>query len=173
MLSSLPFVGAIHGVLALSGIVVGLIQLLRPKRGAGHRARGYAFVYAMLIADGAAMLIFQFTGRLNILHFGAMANMTCIVLGIVPLLRSPRPANWKLQHYYFISWSYVGLLSAAATQLMQRTMHLTSQAQAWMVIAVASIVVTAIGFVLIARYRPRSESRSVPGNAIQHDGAPS
>jgi uncharacterized membrane protein len=173
MIPHLTLAGTIHTALALFGIIVGLIQLLRPKRGAGHRARGYAFVYAMLVADGAAMLIFQFTGRFNILHVGAIVNLVCVVLAVVPVLRSPRPANWKNQHYYFMAWSYVGLLAAAATELVVRTVHLATQRQAWAVTAVVSIVVTAIGYVLIERYRPASESRSDPGRAIQHDRATS
>jgi uncharacterized membrane protein len=173
LIPNLTLAGAIHTVLALSGIVVGLVQLLRPKRGAGHRARGYAFVYAMLIADGTAMLIFQFTGKFNILHAGAIVNLVCVVLGVVPVLRSPRRANWKNQHYYFIAWSYVGLLAAAATELVVRTVHLATRGQAWTVTAFVSIVVTAIGYVLIERYRPGSESKPVSGAAIQHDGVPS
>jgi hypothetical protein len=173
MIANLTLAGAIHTVLAMLGIVVGLIQLLRPKRGSGHRARGYAFVYAMLVADGAAMLIFQFTGRFNILHAGAIMNLVCIVGGVIPVLRNPRPLNWKNQHYYFISWSYVGLLSAAATELVVRTVHLASRAQAWSVTATMTIAVTAIGYALIERYRPASQSQPVKANAIQHDAAPS
>src|SRR5947209_15660867 len=69
-MAGLTLAGAVHTVLAMFGIAIGLFQLLRPKGGAIHRARGYAFVYAMLIADGAAMLVFQFTGSFNILHVG-------------------------------------------------------------------------------------------------------
>ena len=47
MMANLTLAGAIHTVLAMLCIVVGLIQLVRPKRGPGHRARGYAFVYAI------------------------------------------------------------------------------------------------------------------------------
>ena len=172
MIPSLTLVGAIHTVLAILGIVVGLVQLLRPKRGAGHRARGYAFVYAMLIADGTAKLIYQFTGTFNIFHIGAIVNLVWIVLGIVPVLRSPRPANWKNQHYYFIAWSYVSLLAAAATELVVRTVHLTTREQGWSVAAIVSIAVTAIGYVLIERFRPASESQPVSGATTQHDGVP-
>lgn len=174
MIYGMTSVGALHTVLAMSGIVVGLTQLLRPKSGPTHRARGYAFVYAMLVADGAAMLIFQFTGRFNILHVGALANLACIILAIVPMLRSPRPLNWRLQHYYFMSWSYIGLLSAAATELVVRTSHLATREQAWTVTAATSALVTAIGYVLINRYRPLSESQPAAASAtIQHDGAQS
>jgi uncharacterized membrane protein len=174
VIAGLTLAGAIHTVLAISGIAVGLFQFLRPKGGAIHRARGYAFVYAMLIADGTAMLIFQFTGRFNILHIGAMTNLACIVAAMVPVLRGPRPSNWRNQHYYWMSWSYVGLLAAAATELVVRTSHLATRQQAWTVTAATSAVVTLIGYILIDRYRPGSGPQPVPGDAsIQHDGVKS
>src|SRR5258708_11018760 len=101
-------------------IGVGLIQFLRPKRGAGHRARGYFYVYAMLVADGTAMLLYRFSGSFNLFHVAAIVNLTCIVLAVVPLLRSPRPANWGLTPYYFISWSYLSPISTAAIQIALR-----------------------------------------------------
>lgn len=172
MIRNLTLPGAIHTVLAMFGILVGLIQFLRPKRGPTHRARGYAFVYAMLVADGTALLVFQFTGRFNILHAGAVANLVCIILAIVPVLRTPRRWNWKNQHYYWMSWSYVGLLAAAATELVVRTGHLATRGQAWMATAAVSVLVTAIGYVLIKRYRPVSGSQAVLGDAtMQQDGA--
>src|ERR1043166_430080 len=172
MISNLTLIGAIHTVLAATGIVTGSIQLLRAKGGPVHRALGYAFVYAMLIADGAAMLVFQFTGRLNILHIGALANLVCIICAIIPVLRSPRPANWKLQHYYWISWSYAGLLAAAATELVVRTVHLPTREQAWMATAATSIVVTVISWVIINRNRPDSDAPPASNDGtIQHEGA--
>jgi uncharacterized membrane protein len=174
MMAGLTLAGAIHTVLAIAGIVVGLFQFLRPQGGPIHRARGYAFVYAMLIADGAAMLIFQFTGKFNILHIGAIVNLVCVAAAVIPVLRTPRPANWKNQHYHWTSWSYVGLLAAAATELVVRTSHLATREQAWMVTAATSALVTAIGYVLINRHRPVTGSQpSSGGVTIQHDGAPS
>lgn len=162
--------GTIHAVLAMFCIAVGLIQLLRPKRGPTHRARGYAFAYAALVADGTAMLVYRFTGQFNIFHVGAIVNFVFVVLAIVPLLRNPRPANWKLQHYHFIAWSYVGLIAAAVTELIVRTSHLATMDLAWAVTSVTAITVTAIGYVLIERYRPPSPPS--PGGSIPRDGAP-
>jgi uncharacterized membrane protein len=171
VIQNLTLPGAIHTVLAMLGIVVGLVQLVRPKGGSIHRALGYAFVYAMLIADGTAMLVFQFTGRFNILHIGAVVNLLCIVRAIAPVLRSPRPSNWKNQHYYWMSWSYVGLLAAAATELVVRTSHLATREQAWAVTAATSVLVTVLGYILINRYRPVSGSQPAPGDAtIRQDG---
>jgi uncharacterized membrane protein len=173
MMAHLTVPGAIHAALALLGIALGLVQLVRPKRGAGHRARGYAFVYAMLIADGAAMLVFQFTGQFNILHIGAMVNLVSIAFAIIPVLRSPRPANWKRQHYCGMSWSYVGLLAAAATEFVVRTGPLLTKGQAWIVTAAVTSGVTAIGYALIERYRPTSEPPVALNDAtIQQGGVP-
>jgi len=168
-MAQLTLVGAIHSVLAMGCIVIGLIQLVRPKRGSGHRARGYAFVYAMLVADGTALLVFQFTGKFNILHAGAIVNLLCVIAAVVPVLRTPRPQNWKNLHYYWMSWSYVGLIAAAATELVVRTVHLGTRGQAWAVTAAMSVLVTTIGYILINRYRP-AESRA---GQLQQDGAPS
>ena len=170
---SLTLAGGIHTGLAMFCIVVGLIQLLRPKRGAAHRARGYAFVYAMLVADGTAMLVYQFTGKFNIFHFGAIANFVCVVLAIVPMLRNPRPANWKRKHYYFIAWSYVGLIGAAATETVVRSGFLATREQIWTATFIMTTLVTAVGYVLIHRYRPLAESPPAPGNPLQQHSAPS
>jgi uncharacterized membrane protein len=173
VLWGLTVAGAAHTLLAMFGILVGSIQLLRPKRGPAHRARGYAFVYAMLVADGAALLVYRFTGSFNVLHAGALMNLACVVLAIVPVLRSPRPANWKPRHYYWMSWSYVGLLAAAATELVVRGTHLESKAQAWAATAGVTAIVTMIGAVLIARNWPVSALPQIPGGMTQHDGAQS
>jgi uncharacterized membrane protein len=171
VIQHLTLLGGIHAAFAATSIVVGVIQLLRPKGSSIHRALGYAFVYAMLIADGTVMLLFQFTGRFNILHVGAIANMLCIILAIVPVLRSPRPSNWKRQHYTWMSWAYVGLLSGAVTQLVVRTSDLATREQAWMVTAAATGVVTVVGYVLINRYRPVSRSHPAPDDGgMQQDG---
>jgi uncharacterized membrane protein len=167
-MAQLTLAGAVHSVLAMGCIAVGLIQLLRPKRGPGHRARGYAFVYAMLVADGTALLVFQFTGKFNILHAGAIVNLLCVIAAVIPVLRTPRPQNWKNLHYYWMSWSYVGLIAAASTELVVRTVHLGTRGQAWAVTAGMSVLVTAIGYILINRYRP-AESRA---GHMQEDGAP-
>jgi hypothetical protein len=41
MIYGMTLAGAIHTVLAISGIAVGMLQFVRPKRGPPHRARGY------------------------------------------------------------------------------------------------------------------------------------
>ncbi|TWC00506.1 putative membrane protein DUF2306 [Bradyrhizobium macuxiense] len=165
--------GAVHAAVALLCIGVGLIQFLRPKRGAGHRARGYFYVYAMLVADGTAMLVFRFTGAFNLFHLGAIMNFACIVAAVVPLLRSPRPMNWRLQHYTFISWSYVSLISAAATEIAVRLLPLTTRGQVGLVALGLSIATMTIAYVLIGKYRPPAEAPLLSANLAEQSGVPS
>jgi hypothetical protein len=170
MNAHLTLAGSIHAGLAMFCIVAGAVQLLRRKGGASHRALGYAYVYAMLVADGAAMLTYRFTGQFNAFHVLAIVNFVCVVLAMVPLLQNPRPANWKLRHYYRITWSYVGLIAAAVTELIVRTVRLTHE-QGWAVSGGATVIVTAIGYVLIERCRPRPEARPADTAKLQHEGA--
>jgi uncharacterized membrane protein len=157
---NLTIAGAIHVSLAILCIGVGLIQFLRPKRGAGHRARGYFYVYAMLVADGTAMLLYRFTGSFNLFHVAAIINFACIVLAIIPLLRNPRPANWRLTHYYYISWSYVSPISAAAINIAVRLAPPMTRGQIGLVSLVLSMVVMTIAYVLIGKHRPPADAPS-------------
>ena len=173
MFHTLTFAGAIHVALAMLCIGVGLIQFLRPKRGAGHRARGYFYVYAMLVADGTAMLLYRFSGSFNLFHVAAIVNLTCIVLAVVPLLRSPRPANWRLTHYYFISWSYVSPISAAAIQIALRLAPPMTRGQIGLASLVLSMAVMTIAYVLIWKHRPPAEAPSASTRLVEQGGVPS
>jgi len=170
---NLTFAGAIHVALAILCIAVGLIQFLRPKRGAGHRARGYFYVYAMLVADGTAMLMYRFSGSFNLFHVAAIINFTCIVLAVVPLLRSPRPANWRLTHYYFISWSYVSPISAAAIQIALRLAPPMTRGQIGLASLVLSMAVMTIAYVLIGKHRPPADAPSASTRLVEQGGVPS
>jgi uncharacterized membrane protein len=152
-MSNLTVTGTIHALLATLCIVVGAIQLVRPKHGVAHRARCYAFVYGMVVVDGAAMLLYRFTGDFNAFHVGAIVNLAAIMAAMIPMLMSPRPPNWKQLHYRFMSWGFVGLIAAATTELTVRSTALT-HGQAWAVSGAATGTVMLIGACLIRRYRP-------------------
>jgi len=173
MIHNLTLAGAIHATLAILCIAAGLIQFLRPKRGAGHRARGYFYVYAMLVADGTAMLVYRFSGHFNAFHVGAIGNFICIVLAIVPLLRSPRPASWRTTHYYFIAWSYVSLMSAAATEIVARLLPLTTRGQVGWVALALSLITMTIAYFVIGKYRPPAQVPSASTTLVEQGGVPS
>jgi uncharacterized membrane protein len=173
MIHHLTLAGAIHAGLAILCIAAGLIQFLRPKRGAAHRARGYLYIYAMLVADGTAMLVYRFTGHFNLFHVAAIINFACVVLAIVPLLRSPRPANWRLTHYNFVSWSYVSPIAAGLTNIVTRFGPVSMREQAGLVALLVSIVTMTIAFILIRKHTPPAEAQSVSTQLANQGGVPS
>jgi uncharacterized membrane protein len=173
LIHNLTFAGAIHLTLAMLCIAVGLIQFLCPKRGAGHRARGYFYVYAMLVADGTAMLLYRFSGSFNLFHVAAIINLTCIVLAVVPLLRSPRPANWRLTplllHLLVLRVADISGNDTNRTAACAADDARTDRADA----LVLSMVVMTIAYVLIGKHRPPAEAPSASTRLAEQGGVPS
>jgi hypothetical protein len=95
------------------------------------------------------------------------------VLAIVPLLRCPRPANWRLTHYYFISWSYVSPISAAAINIAVRLASPMTRGQIGLVSLVLSMVVMTIAYVLIGKHRPPADAPSASTRLAGQGGVPS
>lgn len=155
----LTLAGRVHTILSTVGILVGAGQLIRTRRDRLHRRLGYVYVSVMLIADAAILTVYRFNGRFNVFHVGAIVNIVMIALAIRPMLADPRPRQWRLKHYLFVSWSYVGLLAAALTELVIRTQPLGGGGATIIVTIVASTLVAATGGALIHRHRPRP----VPG----------
>jgi uncharacterized membrane protein len=169
----LTVAGIIHVALAMLCLVGGLAQFLRPKRGAGHRARGYLYVYAMLASDAASLLVNRFTGHFNVFHVAAIVNFTLIVLAIVPLLRTPRPSNWRRTHYYFIAWSYVSPVSAAVTNVATRFLPVRGWEQVALTALAASLVTVVVASFLIRKYQPPQDGPTLPTGLLEQNGAPS
>jgi uncharacterized membrane protein len=152
---NLSTAGWIHTVLSTAGIAVGAEQLLRSRRDRLHRWLGYVYVTAMLVADVAILTVYRFNGHFNAFHVGALANILCIGMALRPMLANPRPRQWKLTHYMWIAWSYVGLLSAALTEFIVRTQPLPGRGASIVATIAATSAVCLAGAWLIARYKPR------------------
>ena len=150
-MTSLTTLGSVHAALASAGIVIGFPQLWRRKGGSVHRVLGYAYVAVMVVADGSALLVFQFTGRLNVLHAGAVINLACLAAGLWPVLRHPRQADWFDRHRIGMAGSYIGLLAAAATELTVRTVPFASMGEVWTATAVVTLAVWAAGRRIVRR----------------------
>ena len=156
----LTTIGLLHAALAAFSIAAGFVQLIRRKGGPSHRALGYAYVAAMLVADSSALAIRQFTGGFNVLHAGAVVNFGCIVAAMLPMLRRPRRPDRFEVHYRWMSAAYIGLIAAAATELVVRLGPFTTKAQLWTATGVVTLIVMSVGALLIGRYYPRKSTRA-------------
>ena len=150
----LTIAGWIHTILSSVGILVGAEQLLRTRRDRLHRWFGYVYVTAMVTADFAILTVYRFNGHFNAFHVGALANLLCIGMALQPMLAKPRPRQWKVKHYMWMSWSYVGLLSAALTEFIVRTQPLPGRGASLVATVLATSFVCMAGAWVIRRHKP-------------------
>jgi len=158
----LTVAGWIHTILSSVGIVVGAEQLLRTRRDRLHRWFGYVYVVAMVAADVSILTVYRFNGHFNVFHVGALVNLLCIGVALQPMLANPRPRQWKLKHYMWMCWSYVGLLSAALTEFIIRTQPLPGRGATILATVLATSFVCGLGAWLIQRNRPARVPERAP-----------
>ena len=138
--------GWIHVACALAALGSGAAVLLRRKGTRGHRRLGWVYVASMLALNGTALMIYRLFGGFGPFHAAAIASLVTVVVGIVPAVRR-RPANWVEHHYRWMTWSYVGLWAAAASEVTTRmpVFHF------WWAVLAGTLAVLGIGAVLIRR----------------------
>ena len=152
---NLTLAGWIHTIFSTIGILVGAEQLLRTRRDRLHKWLGYVYVTCMVTGDLAILTVYRFNHHFNVFHVGAIANLFCIAMALWPMLRKPRPLQWKLTHYMWICWSYVGLLAAALTEFIIRTQPLPGRGATIIATILATTFVCGVGAWLITRHRPK------------------
>ena len=139
-----------HVVSAVTALASGAVVLLRPKGNRPHKALGWIYVASMLVLNASALGIYRLFGRFGPFHFAALLSLATLVPGVVIAWRKrPRFAE---RHYFFMTFSYVGLLSAAAAEVLVRV----PRAPFWGAVVFASAAVGFIGAAII-RARARAE----------------
>lgn len=142
--------GLVHLLIALLAILVGSLVVLSRKGTKQHRWLGRIYVAAMIGVNLTAFLIYELYGEFGLFHWMALFSLATVLLGWLPA-RSRR-SGWKVQHAYFMSGSYVGLIAALAAEILTRTPLLPFYGA----VAVASVSVIAIGIWLMFRFIPRA-----------------
>ena len=145
--------GWLHFMAAAIALLLGAVQLLRPKGSTVHRRLGYAYIVVLLACDFGALSVYQFNGRFNALHVGAILSALCVVAGVVPFYVSPRPQRWRVHHAMWICWSYIGIWAAGLTELTVPTVHWSSRSQVIGATVAVTATVTCIGWLLMNRLR--------------------
>lgn len=137
--------GAIHLSVSLLAMASGLYVFLNPKGTAKHKAIGYVYVASMILVNATALMIYHLTNRFNALHFFAIVGLLTVLAGVAPaMLKKPR-VSWASLHYQFMSWSYVGLISAFGAELSVRL----PKKPFWAMVGISSAAISAIGGVII------------------------
>ena len=145
-------IGFIHLLAAMMAMLTGALVILMPKSGVRHKQVGYAYISSMLILNATAFQVYYLFGRFGLFHGLALLSLASIARGIVPALVRQRVKNWMHWHYYFMTWSVVGLYSAFWAELLTRTLPMD---RFWPIVAVATAVTSSVGAYFIRRNAAR------------------
>lgn len=154
--------GWMHTSFALMALVAGAAVVLRRKGTPHHRRLGWVYVGSMLGLNATALLIYRLFGGFGPFHVAALLSLATLAGGLWPALR--RRPGWVVRHYWWMTYSYVGLLAAAAAEAVTRLPGITF----WWAVLLASAAVMAAGAVLITRrarrvlapFHPESAARA-------------
>jgi len=154
--------GLIHLVSSFVALGTGAVIFFRPKAGALHRRLGYVYAASMLVLNITALLIYRVTGGFNFFHAFALISLTGVGLGLRhAITRHPRE-TWLISHYYWMTWSYAGLMAAFVAEsgtriilpLLRQNGVAVSMGLFWTVVGLLSFAVIFTGRVIINRHSP-------------------
>ena len=172
--------GWTHTATAVLALASGAIVLLAPKGTTRHRQLGWIYVVSMIALNGTALLIYRLFGGFGPFHAFAILSLLTVVGGITAGIRVRRHRRAQAftqraraleQHYAWMTWSYVGLVAAALSEVATRMPVFRPQPGAGVGFAIgvaaATLAVVAVGARLIrlrkarllAPYQPWEKSR--------------
>ena len=111
-------VAYLHVASALVALSSGLFVVLWRKGKTLHRLIGLVYVFAMLLTNISALMMYHLTGHFGLFHVFALLSLLYTLAGLaMPLLRS---RNWLNAHVQWMAWSYLSLLAASLNELAIR-----------------------------------------------------
>jgi len=125
-------------------MIFGTIVILKTKGTKTHKRLGYIYVIMMLLLNITSFFIINF-GGFSIFHFFAIVSLLSVFGGMIPTLL--RVKNWFHFHFYFMSWSVVGLYCAFWAELFTR--FVGSMNQFWWAVALSGTITSLIGAIVI------------------------
>ena len=142
--------GWFHTITAVGAMISGVVVILNTKGTRFHKRVGYFYVFCMLSLNFSSFFIMNFDG-FSIFHFFALLSLVTVFGGMIPALR--RTKNWMAPHYYFMSWSVVGLYCAFWSEVGTRFAN--NVPQFWWAVAIATFLTAGIGSIIIRKQAKR------------------
>ncbi len=152
---------AIHVAACAAALMLGAAVAAAPKGTRWHRHAGRAFVASMLTLNLSALGLYRLSGGFNGFHALALFSLAGLAAGWWCARRARRSALHRELHGRFMLWSYVGLLAAAASELVVRLPFLPRGGAAFVAaVAGASLLVAALAALPIERAMRRHASHA-------------
>lgn len=137
-------IGAIHVAFGLAALICGLVIVTRRKGTTNHRRWGYAYVVSMAGLLTTSFFIYRLFGRFGVFHAAAVYSTITVIAGLVPAIRRRSP-SWLARHYYWMTYSYTGLLAATASEIAVRV----PRSPFWPAVAAGTFTTVIAGAVVI------------------------
>ena len=139
-------IGWFHFITAVLAMLTGTIVLLNKKGTLFHKRIGYMYVISMLLLNVSSFFIVNF-GGFSLFHFFAIVSLVSIFGGMIPTIKKGK--NWFGYHFYFMSWSVVGLYCAFWAEIGTR--FVGNMKEFWWMVAAATFITSFIGSRIINR----------------------
>ena len=149
-------IGQLHLASALVALASGAWVLWRRKGTATHRRIGWLYAGSMLVLNVTAFMIYRLYGTFGPFHVAALISLVTLIAGILPAWRRRPERTWIEHHYFFMSYSYLGLLAASIAETATRVPALRAFVGGptpvfWGVVVAATIAVFIVGVPIIKR----------------------
>jgi uncharacterized membrane protein len=112
--------GWVHTVSAVAALVSGAAVLVRRKGTRAHRRLGCVYVGSVVVLNATALLVYRLFGGFGPFHVAALLSLATIAGGVLPAVRRRPAGRWVERHYWWMTFSYVGLVAAAASEAATR-----------------------------------------------------
>jgi uncharacterized membrane protein len=136
-------------------IVVGVAVLVRRKGDARHAALGRLYLAAMIVVNFSVLGLYGATGQPGPFHVLAVVSIVTTSLGWLSLQRRGRGHRAVEAHAAFMTWSWIGVVTAGVAQAAN---HQWPEQSPWPVVCVVGIA-TAAGLVCVPRFVSRQLRR--------------
>ena len=146
-------VSEVHLAAALLALLTGTYTLAAPKGTRRHRWVGRAYAGSMLVLLVTAFQIYFLFGRFGIVHWGAVASVFALVVGLGAAWLRPAGCNWLRWHYLGMGASVTGLYAAFTVESTYRFFPLAYFW--WLALGLAALVFGLGGVLLRRHYPPR------------------
>lgn len=109
----------IHTLFGVAALISGAWNLVAIKGTRRHRTVGWVYVGSMTGLIFTSFGIFEVFGGFGPFHVLSLVSGGTLAIAIYFPLRRKHHGSWMVQHYFWISYSYVGLIMATGSHLFE------------------------------------------------------
>jgi uncharacterized membrane protein len=107
----------VHTALGFIALLSGAWNLMTMKGTSRHRTVGYIYVASMTGLILTSFAIFEVFGGFGPFHALALLSGGTLAVALYFPLRRQHHEGWMIHHYFWIAYSYVGLVMATGSHL--------------------------------------------------------